>query len=105
MAKAIPRIGSRRNGHSGSRTSARRYQRQLFMFKQVSIIPFLLLQMYGIGWFLGPPPVLVDSRVREEGHHLLLKSERNAIRTIVDQGLQRAEVMIKGPDLKRDVAL
>ena len=29
----------------------------------------------------------------------------NAIRTAVDQGLQRAEVMIKGPGLGRDAAL
>lgn len=26
---------------------------------------------------------------------------RNAIRTVVDQGIQRAEVMIRGPDLSR----
>ncbi|GAV59408.1 Ribosomal_S11 domain-containing protein/RNA_pol_A_bac domain-containing protein/RNA_pol_L domain-containing protein/RNA_pol_A_CTD domain-containing protein, partial [Cephalotus follicularis] len=30
---------------------------------------------------------------------------RNAIRTVVDQGMQRAEVMIKGPGLGRDAAL
>ncbi|KAF7851283.1 hypothetical protein BT93_L4173 [Corymbia citriodora subsp. variegata] len=29
----------------------------------------------------------------------------NAIRTVVDQGMQRAEVMIKGPGLGRDAAL
>nr|YP_009441555.1 30S ribosomal protein S11 [Apostasia wallichii]YP_009938569.1 ribosomal protein S11 [Apostasia ramifera]QNU40263.1 ribosomal protein S11 [Apostasia ramifera]BBB03144.1 30S ribosomal protein S11 [Apostasia wallichii] len=29
----------------------------------------------------------------------------NAIRTVMDQGLQRAEVMIKGPGLGRDAAL
>nr|WMQ76729.1 ribosomal protein S11 [Chiloschista exuperei] len=29
----------------------------------------------------------------------------NAIRTLVDQGMQRAEVMIKGPGLGRDAAL
>lgn len=29
----------------------------------------------------------------------------NAIRAIVDQGLQRAEVMIKGPSRKRDATL
>ncbi|GAV59080.1 LOW QUALITY PROTEIN: Ribosomal_S11 domain-containing protein/RNA_pol_A_bac domain-containing protein/RNA_pol_L domain-containing protein, partial [Cephalotus follicularis] len=29
----------------------------------------------------------------------------NAIRTVVDQGMQRAEVMIKGPGLERDAAL
>nr|QUE27180.1 photosystem II protein D2 [Sarcolobus globosus subsp. peregrinus] len=51
-------------------------QRELFMFKQVSIIPLSPLQMYGVGWFLGPLPVLVDSRVREEGHHLLLKPQQ-----------------------------
>ncbi|KAK7366187.1 hypothetical protein VNO78_38372 [Psophocarpus tetragonolobus] len=29
----------------------------------------------------------------------------NAIRTVADQGMQRAEVMIKGPGLGRDAAL
>nr|GEZ87662.1 ribosomal protein S11, chloroplastic [Tanacetum cinerariifolium] len=29
----------------------------------------------------------------------------NAIRAVADQGMQRAEVMIKGPDLERDAAL
>jgi len=29
----------------------------------------------------------------------------NAIRTVVDQGMQRAEVIIKGPGLGRDAAL
>nr|AMP18855.1 ribosomal protein S11 [Mentha longifolia] len=29
----------------------------------------------------------------------------NAVRTVVDQGMQRAEVMIKGPGLGRDAAL
>ena len=29
----------------------------------------------------------------------------NAIRKVVDQGMQRAEVMIKGPGLGRDAAL
>ena len=29
----------------------------------------------------------------------------NAIHTVVDQGMQRAEVMIKGPGLGRDAAL
>ncbi|KMS94264.1 hypothetical protein BVRB_023160 [Beta vulgaris subsp. vulgaris] len=29
----------------------------------------------------------------------------NAIRTVVEQGMQRAEVMIKGPGLGRDAAL
>ncbi|RVX08588.1 30S ribosomal protein S11, chloroplastic [Vitis vinifera] len=29
----------------------------------------------------------------------------NAIRTVVDQGMQRAEVMIKGPGLGRDATL
>ncbi|GJR42749.1 ribosomal protein S11 [Tanacetum coccineum] len=29
----------------------------------------------------------------------------NAIRAVVDQGMQRAEVMIKGPGLGRDAAL
>ena len=29
----------------------------------------------------------------------------NAIRTVIDQGMQRAEVVIKGPGLGRDAAL
>nr|YP_009868492.1 photosystem II protein D2 [Oroxylum indicum]QKG62885.1 photosystem II protein D2 [Oroxylum indicum] len=55
------------------------YQRELFMFKQVSIIPLSRLQMYGVGWFPGPRPVLVDSRVGEEGHPLLLKLQQQML--------------------------
>ncbi|RZB68973.1 30S ribosomal protein S11, chloroplastic [Glycine soja] len=34
-----------------------------------------------------------------------LECAKNAIRTISDQGMQRAKVMIKGPSLKRDATL
>ncbi|GFP99842.1 30S ribosomal protein s11 chloroplastic [Phtheirospermum japonicum] len=36
-------------------------------------------EMYGVGWFPGPRPVLVDSRVREEGHPLLLKLQQQML--------------------------
>nr|USZ79658.1 photosystem II protein D2 [Nyctocalos pinnatum] len=55
------------------------YQRELFMFKQVSIIPLSRLQMYGVGWFPVSRPVLVDSRVGEEGHLLLLKLQQQML--------------------------
>nr|YP_010743255.1 NADH-plastoquinone oxidoreductase subunit 4 [Campsis radicans]WES82111.1 NADH-plastoquinone oxidoreductase subunit 4 [Campsis radicans] len=55
------------------------YQRELFMFKQVSIIPLSRLQIYGVGWFPAPRPVLVDSRVGEKGQPLPLKLQRQML--------------------------
>jgi len=50
-----------------------KYQKGLFMFKRVSTIPLLLLQMYEVRGLLGPPSVLRDSKAPEDGHFMLLK--------------------------------
>lgn len=72
------------------------------MFKQVSIIQLSLLQMYGVGWFLGPLLVLMDSRVMRKGTLFPAQTAaRNAIRIVLDQSIQRVEVMIRCPDLRR----
>lgn len=50
--------------------------------------------MYGVRWSLGPLPILVDSRIQEGTPFAAQTTARNTIRTVVDQGLQRAEVMV-----------
>ncbi|XP_027339735.1 uncharacterized protein LOC113860577 [Abrus precatorius] len=49
--------------------------RQLNFTKIVSLAP----EMYVVGLFLGPPPVLVDSRVHEGVHHLPLKPQQEML--------------------------
>uniref|UniRef100_A0A1Y3BU00 DNA-directed RNA polymerase n=1 Tax=Helianthus annuus TaxID=4232 RepID=A0A1Y3BU00_HELAN len=103
MAKAIPKKGSR-----GRIVRVRvyvKYQRGLFIQASFNNTIVTVTDVRG-RVFLGPLPVLVASKVQEEGRRLLLKPQRaNAIRAVVDQGMQRAEVMIKGPGLGRDAAL
>ncbi|WVZ16147.1 hypothetical protein V8G54_009129 [Vigna mungo] len=43
--------------------------------------------------------------IRRETPFAIQTAAENAIRTVSDQGMQRAEIMIKGPGLGRDVAL
>ena len=62
--------------------------------------------MYEVGWFLGPSQVLLDSKAQEEVQPYAAQAAVvNAIRTVVDQGMQQAEVMIRGPSLGRDAVL
>ena len=50
--------------------------------------------------------VPVDSWVQKEGTSFAAQTvPGNAIHTVVDQGIQRAEVMLKGPSLRRDTTL
>ncbi|KAL2225068.1 UNVERIFIED_CONTAM: 30S ribosomal protein S11, chloroplastic, partial [Sesamum indicum] len=86
------------NVRIGSRKSARRIPKELFMFKQVSIIPLSQLQMSGVGWFPGPRAGTCGFKGTRRGTPFAAQTAAsNAIRTVVDQGMQRAEVMIKGP--------
>ncbi|MCD7447550.1 30S ribosomal protein S11, chloroplastic [Datura stramonium] len=80
MAKAISKISSRRNGCIGSRKGARRIPKGV-IHVQASFNNF----------------IVIVTNVR--GRVVSWSS------AVVDQGLQRAEVMIKGPGLGRDAAL
>ncbi|KAK8338846.1 hypothetical protein V6Z11_A09G282400, partial [Gossypium hirsutum] len=75
MAKPIPKVGSHRNGRSSARKSAPSFNN--------TIVIVIDVQDRVISW----------SSTGTFGFN------------VVDQGMQRAEVIIKGPGLERDAAL
>nr|YP_010691409.1 ribosomal protein S11 [Ligustrum sinense]WBU94137.1 ribosomal protein S11 [Ligustrum sinense] len=104
MAKAIPRIGSRRNGRIGSRKSARRIPKGVIHVQASfnnTIVTVTDVRGRVVSWssagtcgFKGP---------RKGTPFAAQTAAANAIRTV--QGMQRADVMIKGPGRGRDAAL
>nr|AWH02757.1 ribosomal protein S11 [Asclepias elata] len=106
MAKAIPRIGSRRTGRIGARKSTRRIPRGVIHVQASfnnTIVTVTDVRGRVVSWssagtcgFKGP---------RRGTPFAAQTATSTAIRTVVDQGMQRAEVMIKGPGLGRDAAL
>ncbi|KAK8323848.1 hypothetical protein V6Z11_A12G264200 [Gossypium hirsutum] len=93
MAKPIPKVGSRKNGHSSARKSAHRIPKGV-IHVQASFNNTIVTvtDVRGRGTRRGTP-------------FAAQTAAGNAIRAVVDQGMQRAEVMIKGPSLGRDAAL
>ncbi|THU43269.1 hypothetical protein C4D60_Mb00t15310 [Musa balbisiana] len=77
------------------------YQKELFTFKQVSTIP--LCTRSGGSWASAGTSGFKGTR--RGTPYAAQAAALNAIRTVVNQGMQRAEVMIKGPGLGRDAAL
>nr|YP_009750893.1 ribosomal protein S11 [Cautleya gracilis]QIJ98328.1 ribosomal protein S11 [Cautleya gracilis]UKE75601.1 ribosomal protein S11 [Cautleya gracilis] len=106
MTKAIPRIGSRRNGRIGLRKNGRRIPKGIIHVQASlnnTIVTITDVQGRVVSWasagtsgFKGP---------RRGTPYAAQAAAVNAIRTVVDQGMQRAGVMIKGPGLGRDAAL
>ncbi|KAH0636137.1 hypothetical protein KY290_036566 [Solanum tuberosum] len=85
MAKAIPKICSCRNGRISSRKGARRIPRRV-----------IHVQATGTSGFKG---------TRRGTPFAAQTVAANAICTVVDQGMQRVEFMIKGLALRRDATL
>ncbi|KAK9982702.1 hypothetical protein SO802_035371 [Lithocarpus litseifolius] len=82
------------------------YQKGLFMFKQVSnntIVTVTDVRGRVISW--SSAGTCGFKGTRRGTPFAAQTAAGNAIRTVVDQGMQRAEVMIKGPGLGRDAAL
>nr|YP_009680045.1 ribosomal protein S11 [Saurauia tristyla]YP_010581186.1 ribosomal protein S11 [Saurauia napaulensis]QDP13789.1 ribosomal protein S11 [Saurauia tristyla]UZT27507.1 ribosomal protein S11 [Saurauia napaulensis] len=114
MAKTIGRIGSRRDGRIGSRRNTRISSR-----KNTRRIPKGVIHVQAS--FHNTIVTVTDVRGRvvswssagtcgfrgkRRGTPFAAQTAAgNAIRTIVDQGMQRAQVMIKGPGLGRNAAL
>nr|YP_009432840.1 ribosomal protein S11 [Cassytha filiformis]QWL22912.1 ribosomal protein S11 [Cassytha capillaris]ATL22037.1 ribosomal protein S11 [Cassytha filiformis]AUN45124.1 ribosomal protein S11 [Cassytha filiformis]AXV54161.1 ribosomal protein S11 [Cassytha filiformis]QWL21265.1 ribosomal protein S11 [Cassytha filiformis] len=98
MTKPIPRIGSRKNGH--------RIQKGI-IHVQASFNNTIVTVTDGIGRVLSWSSAgTCGFRGTRRGTPFAAQTAaRNAIRTVVDQGMQQAEVMIKGPGLGRDAAL
>ena len=106
MAKPIARIGSRRNGRISSRKSTRKIPKGVIHVQASfnnTIVTVTDVRGRVISWssagtcgFKGP---------RRGTPFAAQTTARNASRAGADQGMQRAEVMIKGPGLGRDAAL
>nr|YP_009772488.1 ribosomal protein S11 [Phacellaria compressa]QIT03578.1 ribosomal protein S11 [Phacellaria compressa] len=106
MAKPIPRIGSRRNGRIGLRKSARRIPSGV-LHVQASFNNTLVTvtDIRGQVVYWSSAGTCGFKGARKGTPFAAQTAAENAIRTMVDQGMQRAEVMIKGPGLGRDAAL
>nr|YP_009352001.1 ribosomal protein S11 [Schoepfia jasminodora]AQW41719.1 ribosomal protein S11 [Schoepfia jasminodora] len=106
MAKPIPRIDSRRNERIDLRKNARRIPKGVIHVQASfnnTIVTITDVRGQVVSWssagtcgFKGPKRGTPFAAQTAAG---------NAICTVVDQGMQRAEVMIKGPGLGRDAAL
>nr|GLL25346.1 ribosomal protein S11 [Ipomoea trifida]GLL25506.1 ribosomal protein S11 [Ipomoea trifida] len=106
MAKAIPRRSSRRNGRIGSRKSARRIPKGVIHVQASfnnTIVTVTDVRGRVVSWSSAGTSGFKGTR---RGTPFAAETAAsNAIRTVVDRGMLRAEVMIKGPGLGRDAAL
>nr|YP_010601404.1 ribosomal protein S11 [Ceratocephala testiculata]QFV18854.1 ribosomal protein S11 [Ceratocephala falcata]WAL35689.1 ribosomal protein S11 [Ceratocephala testiculata] len=108
MIKTIRRIGSRtrRNGRISSRKNGRRIPKGVIHVQASfnnTIVTVTDIRGRVVSWssagtcgFRGP---------RKGTPFAAQTAAADAIRTVIDQGMQRAEVLIKGPGLGRDGAL
>ncbi|XP_061368420.1 small ribosomal subunit protein uS11c-like [Gastrolobium bilobum] len=97
MAKPIPKIGSRKNGRIGSRKHARKIPKGV-IHVQASFISTTVtvtdVQGQVISW--SSAGTLGFKGTRRGTPFATQIAAGNAIRMVADQGMQRAEVMIKG---------
>nr|YP_010177631.1 ribosomal protein S11 [Edgeworthia albiflora]QST15358.1 ribosomal protein S11 [Edgeworthia albiflora] len=106
MAKPIPKVGSHRNARIGSRKGTRRIPKGVIHVQASfnnTIITVTDVRGRVISWSSAGT---CGFRGTRRGTPFAAQiAAGNAIRAVVDQGMQRAEVMIKGPGLGRDAAL
>nr|YP_009538593.1 ribosomal protein S11 [Xylocarpus granatum]AYU74586.1 ribosomal protein S11 [Xylocarpus granatum] len=106
MAKSIPRSGSHRTGQGGSRKSARRIPKGVIHVQTSfnnTIVTVTDVRGRVISWYSAGT---CGFRGTRRGTPFAAQTAAgNAIQAVADQGMQRAEVMIKGPGLGRDAAL
>nr|AMQ10365.1 ribosomal protein S11 [Sonchus asper] len=106
MAKAIPKISSRRVGRIGSRKSTRKIPKGVIHIQASfnnTIVTVTDVRGRVVSWSSAGT---CGFRGTRRGTPFAAQTAAgNAIRAVVDQGMQRAEVMIKGPGLGRDAAL
>nr|YP_007890300.1 ribosomal protein S11 [Cistanche deserticola]AFZ99584.1 ribosomal protein S11 [Cistanche deserticola]QIQ22796.1 ribosomal protein S11 [Cistanche deserticola]QIQ22820.1 ribosomal protein S11 [Cistanche salsa] len=106
MAKAIPKTGSRRNARLGSHKSACRIPKGVIHVQASfnnTIVTITDIRGRVISW--SSAGTCEFKGTRKKTPFAAQTAAAKAIRTVVDQGMQRAEVMIKGPGLGRDAAL
>ena len=106
MIKPISRISSRRNGRIGSRKTGRRIPKGIIHVQATfnnTIVTVTDVRGRVVSWSSAGTSGFKGAK---RGTPFAAQSAAvNAIRTVVDQGMQRAEVMIKGPGPGRDAAL
>nr|YP_010284437.1 ribosomal protein S11 [Caryocar glabrum]UKQ56180.1 ribosomal protein S11 [Caryocar glabrum] len=106
MAKPLPRIGSRRNGRIGSRKNIRKIPKGVIHVQASfnnTIVTVTDIRGRVISW--SSAGTCGFGGTRRGTPFAAQTAARAAIRTVMDHGMQRAEVMIKGPGLGRDAAL
>nr|YP_009536774.1 ribosomal protein S11 [Dioscorea sansibarensis]YP_009993090.1 ribosomal protein S11 [Dioscorea esculenta]AYM33749.1 ribosomal protein S11 [Dioscorea sansibarensis]QNO34320.1 ribosomal protein S11 [Dioscorea esculenta] len=106
MTKPIPRIGSRRNGRIGSRKNARRIPKGVIHVQASfnnTIVTVSDVRGQVVSWASAGTSGFKGTR--RGTPYAAQAAAVNAIRTIIDQDMQRAEVMIKGAGFGRDAAL
>nr|YP_009484996.1 ribosomal protein S11 [Dioscorea polystachya]YP_010146625.1 ribosomal protein S11 [Dioscorea nipponica]YP_010146710.1 ribosomal protein S11 [Dioscorea japonica]ATN95525.1 ribosomal protein S11 [Dioscorea polystachya]AYI68627.1 ribosomal protein S11 [Dioscorea polystachya]AYI68713.1 ribosomal protein S11 [Dioscorea polystachya]AYI68799.1 ribosomal protein S11 [Dioscorea polystachya]AYI68885.1 ribosomal protein S11 [Dioscorea polystachya] len=106
MTKSIPRIGSRRNGRIGSRKTARRIPKGVIHVQASfnnTIVTVSDVRGQVVSWASAGTSGFKGTR--RGTPYAAQAAAVNAIRTIIDQDMQRAEVMIKGAGFGRDAAL
>nr|YP_010964571.1 ribosomal protein S11 [Hedysarum campylocarpon]WNM89226.1 ribosomal protein S11 [Hedysarum campylocarpon] len=106
MAKPISKAGSRKNGRIGSRKHTRKIPKGV-IYVQASfnntIVTVTDVRGRVISWASAGSCGFKGTR---RGTPFAAQTATGtAIRTVADQGMQRADVMIKGPGLGRDAAL
>nr|YP_009870069.1 ribosomal protein S11 [Bonnetia paniculata]QKJ82010.1 ribosomal protein S11 [Bonnetia paniculata] len=106
MAKPLQKIVSRRNERIGSRKNTRKIQKGVIHVQASfnnTIVTVTDIRGRVISWSSAGT---CGFRGTRKGTPFAAQTAAgNAIRTVVDQGMQRADVMIKGPGLGRDAAL
>ncbi|MCL7027008.1 hypothetical protein MKW94_003877 [Papaver nudicaule] len=106
MAKLIPRIGSRRNGRISSRKNGRRIPKGVIHVQASfsdTIVTFTDVRGRVVSWSSADTCGFKGTR---RGTPFAAQiAAGNDIRTVVDQGMQRAEVMIKGHGFDKNAAL
>nr|YP_009580553.1 ribosomal protein S11 [Anemone raddeana]YP_010044682.1 ribosomal protein S11 [Anemone reflexa]YP_010414714.1 ribosomal protein S11 [Anemone altaica]YP_010484559.1 ribosomal protein S11 [Anemone hortensis]YP_010484649.1 ribosomal protein S11 [Anemone nemorosa]QBK48194.1 ribosomal protein S11 [Anemone raddeana]QPF24822.1 ribosomal protein S11 [Anemone reflexa]URT60791.1 ribosomal protein S11 [Anemone altaica]UVW80083.1 ribosomal protein S11 [Anemone hortensis]UVW80173.1 ribosomal protein len=106
MPKTITRIGSRRNGRISSHKNRRRIPKGVIHVQASfnnTIVTITDIRGRVVSW--SSAGTCGFRGTRRGTPFAAQTAAANAIRTVVDQGMQRAEVMIKGPGLGRDAAL
>nr|YP_010139209.1 ribosomal protein S11 [Garcinia paucinervis]QQK54588.1 ribosomal protein S11 [Garcinia paucinervis]QXF60389.1 ribosomal protein S11 [Garcinia paucinervis] len=106
MTKSFQKIGSPKKGRIGSRKNIRKIQKGVIHVQASfnnTIVTVTDIRGRVISWSSAGT---CGFRGTRRGTPFAAQTAAgNAIRTVVDQGMQRAEVMIKGPGLGRDAAL
>ncbi|KAL1300103.1 hypothetical protein AAHE18_18G155200 [Arachis hypogaea] len=106
MAKPIPKIGLHKNRRIGSRKHARKIPKGIIHVQASfnnTIVTVTDVQGQVISWSSAGTCGFKGTR---RGTPFATQTvARNVIRTVANQGMQRAEVMIKGPGVGRDAAL